>query len=149
MACSDNVVRAGLTPKHKDVATLCQLVDCASFAPDELLFAPRALSTAEQLYAPPIADFAVALYRLDAAADAAADKQLELRAIGSASLAIVLELRGEATARLDSESKSDSGSIPVPLAPGTVLFIGADRTVSICLSPSGQILIGRAFCPEA
>ena len=26
MACSDNVVRAGLTPKFKDVATLCDML---------------------------------------------------------------------------------------------------------------------------
>lgn len=29
MACSDNVVRAGLTPKFKDVATLMEIVDCS------------------------------------------------------------------------------------------------------------------------
>ena len=27
MACSDNVVRAGLTPKFKDVETLCSMLD--------------------------------------------------------------------------------------------------------------------------
>ena len=30
MACSDNVVRAGLTPKFKDVETLLEVVDCSS-----------------------------------------------------------------------------------------------------------------------
>jgi mannose-6-phosphate isomerase len=29
MACSDNVVRAGLTPKYKDVETLVEVVDCS------------------------------------------------------------------------------------------------------------------------
>lgn len=29
MACSDNVVRAGLTPKYKDVETLLEVVDCS------------------------------------------------------------------------------------------------------------------------
>jgi mannose-6-phosphate isomerase len=29
MACSDNVVRAGLTPKFKDVKTLLEIVDCS------------------------------------------------------------------------------------------------------------------------
>lgn len=27
MACSDNVVRAGLTPKYIDVQTLCEMLD--------------------------------------------------------------------------------------------------------------------------
>jgi mannose-6-phosphate isomerase len=30
MACSDNVVRAGLTPKYKDVETLLEVIDCSS-----------------------------------------------------------------------------------------------------------------------
>lgn len=30
MACSDNVIRAGLTPKFKDVETLLEVVDCSS-----------------------------------------------------------------------------------------------------------------------
>lgn len=30
MACSDNVVRAGLTPKYKDVGTLLEVIDCSS-----------------------------------------------------------------------------------------------------------------------
>ena len=30
MACSDNVVRAGLTPKYKDVGTLLEVVECSS-----------------------------------------------------------------------------------------------------------------------
>lgn len=39
MACSDNVVRAGLTPKFKDVATLLEMLDYAS---EQLpLFEPR------------------------------------------------------------------------------------------------------------
>jgi mannose-6-phosphate isomerase len=29
MACSDNVVRAGLTPKYKDVETLLEVIDCS------------------------------------------------------------------------------------------------------------------------
>jgi|LauGreDrversion4_2_1035121.scaffolds.fasta_scaffold33946_1 mannose-6-phosphate isomerase len=30
MACSDNVVRAGLTPKYKDLETLLEVIDCSS-----------------------------------------------------------------------------------------------------------------------
>jgi mannose-6-phosphate isomerase len=30
MACSDNVVRAGLTPKFKDIPTLVELIDCGA-----------------------------------------------------------------------------------------------------------------------
>jgi mannose-6-phosphate isomerase class I len=35
MACSDNVVRAGLTPKFKDVAVLCDMLTyrCVSLRP--------------------------------------------------------------------------------------------------------------------
>jgi mannose-6-phosphate isomerase len=39
MACSDNVVRAGLTPKHRDVRTLLEMLDCTPRHPT--IIAPR------------------------------------------------------------------------------------------------------------
>ena len=40
MACSDNVVRAGLTPKFKDKKTLCEMLTYISKSPKENLFEP-------------------------------------------------------------------------------------------------------------
>ena len=40
MACSDNVVRAGLTPKFKDKQTLCDMLTYISRPLNENLFTP-------------------------------------------------------------------------------------------------------------
>lgn len=58
MACSDNVVRAGLTPKFKDVETLCAMLDYEPHTPLQTLYKPIRKGCATE-YAPPIPDFAV------------------------------------------------------------------------------------------
>ena len=58
MAASDNVLRGGLTPKHIDVPELLGLVDFRPAAPPRL--APRAGGDGVELFAPGIADFALA-----------------------------------------------------------------------------------------
>ena len=62
MACSDNVVRAGLTPKFKDVPTLCSMLNYSCKAASENLFQPTPHPTDNHvtIYNPPIPDFAVA-----------------------------------------------------------------------------------------
>ena len=51
MACSDNVVRAGLTPKFKDVTTLKEIVDCSSML-DGVRSLKRKADGFEQVFAP-------------------------------------------------------------------------------------------------
>ncbi|XP_065077345.1 mannose-6-phosphate isomerase [Ochlerotatus camptorhynchus] len=64
MACSDNVVRAGLTPKFKDVDTLLRLVSYEGSPSEAKLFQPVQLDKANQPYTrtfiPTVPDFAVA-----------------------------------------------------------------------------------------
>uniref|UniRef100_A0A182SBB7 mannose-6-phosphate isomerase n=1 Tax=Anopheles maculatus TaxID=74869 RepID=A0A182SBB7_9DIPT len=64
MACSDNVVRAGLTPKFKDVDTLLRLVAYDCLPGEAMLFQPVLLNLLEQpftrTFLPPVPDFAVA-----------------------------------------------------------------------------------------
>jgi len=57
MALSDNTVRAGLTPKFKDVETLCAMLHYRCGKPSSLL-TPVALDDYTQLYRPPIAQCA-------------------------------------------------------------------------------------------
>ncbi|KAH8051595.1 Mannose phosphate isomerase [Aureococcus anophagefferens] len=66
MACSDNVVRAGLTPKFKDVDVLCDMLSYGMGPPAVLPPAPT-----KTLYAPPVPEFR--LLRLELAAGEAAD----------------------------------------------------------------------------
>ena len=59
MATSDNVVRAGLTPKHRDVETLCNMLTYKSYVKDDLLLKAEPKSKNRLVYRAPIAEFAV------------------------------------------------------------------------------------------
>lgn len=59
MACSDNVIRAGLTPKHIDVPTLVDMLDYNSYGKDQLLFHPQLEDANSCIWRPPVPDFAV------------------------------------------------------------------------------------------
>lgn len=59
MACSDNVVRAGLTPKYKDVETLLTMLNYNGESAEEKLFKPEHRDDYVQIFAPKIEDFAV------------------------------------------------------------------------------------------
>lgn len=63
MACSDNVVRAGLTPKFKDVENLLSMLIYDGAAAEDKLFQPTILDADRHphtwLFKPPIEDFAV------------------------------------------------------------------------------------------
>ena len=70
MACSDNVVRAGLTPKFKDKDTLCDMLTYTSSTPDRFRVAPQKDKQSEfsEIYDPPIPEFAVARVSVPAGA---------------------------------------------------------------------------------
>jgi len=61
MACSDNVVRAGLTPKFKDVDTLIRMLDYSPKAPSEVKYQPKTLPEYPntRAFIPRVKDFAV------------------------------------------------------------------------------------------
>lgn len=61
MACSDNTVRAGLTPKFIDVLTLCEMLNYTP-APSSSKILPAAQSQLDPhvyLYDPPVPDFTI------------------------------------------------------------------------------------------
>lgn len=60
MACSDNVVRAGLTPKFIDVDTLCEMLIYKGENPSGKIFTTITEDQFTKLYKPPVTDFAVA-----------------------------------------------------------------------------------------
>ena len=62
MACSDNVVRAGLTPKFKDVATLCDILDYHCRPASDNIFPSKShpVDSFVTLYNPPVPEFTVA-----------------------------------------------------------------------------------------
>lgn len=61
MACSDNTVRAGLTPKFIDVPTLCDMLSYTPSPSKDRLFTPARSQEdpCVSLYDPPVPDFTV------------------------------------------------------------------------------------------
>ena len=61
MACSDNVVRAGLTPKFRDKDTLCEMLTYNMQSAQENKFSPQKHPTVPNalVYDPPTPEFAV------------------------------------------------------------------------------------------
>ncbi|ELU00241.1 hypothetical protein CAPTEDRAFT_229052 [Capitella teleta] len=129
MACSDNVVRAGLTPKFKDVPTLCSMLKYDCKPANENLFPSKKHpdDSCVTLYSPPIPDFAVMKIEVPPA-----NSPYSLSAIGSASILLVIE--GQAT--------EHSGALS--LRRGSILFISAEEELK--LSVASPLLMFRAFC---
>lgn len=61
MACSDNTVRAGLTPKYIDVSTLCDMLSYSPAPASAKIFpcVQDASDPCVTLYDPPVPDFSV------------------------------------------------------------------------------------------
>lgn len=63
MACSDNVIRGGLTPKHVDIPALLEVIDCREVIPQIIPVAPQ--TTGSFTYQTPAKDFALTQIRYD------------------------------------------------------------------------------------
>ncbi|CDW55080.1 mannose 6 phosphate isomerase [Trichuris trichiura] len=60
MACSDNTVRAGLTPKFKDVQNLCRMLTYRTVSPKEIKLIPKQdKGKYLTIYDPPVKEFCV------------------------------------------------------------------------------------------
>jgi mannose-6-phosphate isomerase len=64
MACSDNVVRAGLTPKPKDVDTLLRMLTYRDDLCGELISTGKKVADGIELYDPPVPEFKVLSVKL-------------------------------------------------------------------------------------
>nr|WRH23615.1 mannose-6-phosphate isomerase [Naematelia aurantialba] len=115
MATSDNVVRAGLTPKLRDVETLVSMLTYEAGPGSKQLQSPAPFGTdnATKLYDPPIDEFSVLMLTLEAG------KTTEHRAIEGPSICVVTEGHGSAAWAEGEETFSR----------GDVLFIGAGREI--------------------
>ncbi|EAU0667866.1 mannose-6-phosphate isomerase [Salmonella enterica] len=123
MANSDNVLRAGLTPKYIDIPELVANVKFEPKPASELLTAP-VKSGAELDFPIPVDDFAFSLY----------DLALQETSIGQHSAAILFCVEGEAVLRKDEQR--------LVLKPGESAFIGADESP---INASGTGRLARVY----
>lgn len=135
MACSDNTVRAGLTPKYIDVNTLCEMLNYSPAPADSKVF-PGVQDEADPcvtVYDPPVPDFTVLRIQVPPSV-----QQYVLSPVDSASILLVID--GDATALCAT------GLAEVTLRRGTVLFVSASESISLeVASPAGMTMF-RACC---
>ncbi|KAI0302924.1 mannose-6-phosphate isomerase [Russula brevipes] len=131
MANSDNVIRAGLTPKLRDIPNLVNTLTYAAVpashhAVKPLPFSP---SSSSMLYDPPIAEFSVVRTTL------APGKTEGHRAIDGPSIAIIAGGKGRV--------QWVSGSLDI--VQGEVIFVGTDTTIKLFATGHENLEIYRAF----
>ncbi|CDZ97035.1 Mannose-6-phosphate isomerase [Phaffia rhodozyma] len=129
MATSDNVVRAGLTPKLRDVPTLVSMLTYYSAPPDAQLMNPDQFKSLAhtKLYDPPIDEFSVAHTHLPSG-----EKEKQ-PAVDGPSILLITEGTG----------KLICGEVESELETGAVWFIAAGQELE--LSANGALQAYRAF----
>lgn len=135
MACSDNTVRAGLTPKYIDVNTLCEMLNYRP-APASTKIFPCIQDPSDpcvSLYDPPVNDFTVMRIQVQASV-----KNYTVAAVDSAGILLVVE--GEATAT------STAALSDITLRRGTVIFISANESISLHVTSQSGMTMFRACC---
>lgn len=121
MALSDNVVRAGLTPKFKDVETLVSMLHYRNSEPSKL--PPIAIDKHTSLYRPPpleFPEFEVEKISVDTM------EVYEVSSIKAASILLVVDAGTDASAFI-----ADGSSPALDISAGTVLFVSSDTVVSL------------------
>uniref|UniRef100_A0A914E7H7 mannose-6-phosphate isomerase n=1 Tax=Acrobeloides nanus TaxID=290746 RepID=A0A914E7H7_9BILA len=127
MACSDNTIRAGLTPKFKDVPTLVANLTYQMTAPP--YFRPKEIALGITEYAPPVPEFTVQKIGPEAKT---------LPNVKASSILIVIQ--GMAVLRTDDATS-------LVLKSGDVVFISASVHETTVESDTDDFLAFRAFTP--
>ncbi len=136
MATSDNVIRAGLTPKLRDVPNLVAGLTYIAAEPSKHLVEPASFSTTEQpssyttLYDPPIPEFSVLRVVL------LGGEQETHAPIDGPSIAIVTEGDGNV-------EWEDGQSLEV--SEGEVFFVGAGTKLKFAERKGASFVVYRAF----
>lgn len=135
MSCSDNVVRAGLTPKYRDKDTLCHMLTYVTKTASENIFKskPHPEFPSMLLYDPPTPEFAVARVSIPVS-----DQYTAIPVIDGPSIVIALE--GQGSIRLVQREAADE------ISKGDVLFVPAGCQILLNSSLGRNLLIFQAFC---
>ena len=127
MACSDNVVRAGLTPKLKDVNTLVNMLTYKTCMPD--IHSGTAIDECTTRYQPPVRDFCVEVIYVEPGTE------YEMSDVASPS--VILTMEGDASLKQDDVCSLD-------ISFGSAAFCSANTTCTVVAGPYG-VRLTRAF----
>jgi len=136
MTASDNVVRAGLTPKFKDVNTLISMLDFVPKSLEEFQVCPQRISESVEVYQPPIDGFSLLKITIKE------KETVSLPAIQTHSILICIS--GKSTLSFDVHTRSLSKLC----VPGKVFFIAATYASSIENATSENCCFYRAIGPS-
>ncbi|PJF16906.1 Mannose-6-phosphate isomerase [Paramicrosporidium saccamoebae] len=128
MALSDNVVRAGLTPKFRDMETLVEMLTYKTYDPKELAMKPKQLTEKSVLYKPPVPEFAVIK------TDLVLGDEEKLKTGGSEE--ILLCIKGELALK--------TGTLEQSVKTGSILLLGKKEEYALACQSSDALLF-RAF----
>jgi mannose-6-phosphate isomerase len=135
MAASDNVVRAGLTPKHVDVAELLAITDFTPVGDPRWPAEDSGAGTAE--FRPPAEDFA--LLCIDVEAFRKPGRAAGSCAVGVRAPAVVVCASGAIGVQVGSDA--------LELSPGRAAFVPA-REAAFTLAGSGQAFVATVGSPH-
>jgi len=129
MACSDNVVRAGLTPKLVDAATLCSMLEYRPSSVEQQKFKPNTTDDCcELLYNPPVDDFAVIEVKVPVTFVTYAFRKYD-------SASILLFISGKATVK----------DLDVEVEPGLILFVPCGSSL-VLEKVNQEVIAYQATC---
>ncbi|KAL4219852.1 hypothetical protein ACF0H5_020263 [Mactra antiquata] len=134
MACSDNVVRAGLTPKFIDTETLIEMLNYEGKPAQDNKYTPSESTVCGCIvrsFTPPIADFAVTEIKVPSDL-----KSTTLPHIESASIVICIDGSGS----LSNQTLSQ----PIKVQRGTILFMSANEEADLNVTSETGMLLYRA-----
>ncbi|CAF0859481.1 unnamed protein product [Didymodactylos carnosus] len=131
MACSDNVVRAGFTPKFKDIDTLITMLNYEEYTPEKTKFKAKKINESIREFNPIIInDFIVQEIRYDGKQD----ESIHVDGVNGLSLLIIITGEGHVSA---NESKA------YDYRKGNVYFI--EQNQSITFKTNQELLAYRAY----
>jgi mannose-6-phosphate isomerase len=137
MANSDNVIRAGLTPKLRDVPNLVATLTYESSKASKHMVSPRPLGAASRfstLYDPPIPEFAVIKVEVPAG-------ELEKHPkLDGPSITIVTDGKG-------SVHWNEGEGLDLELGAGDAFYVGAGTEINI-RPQGGKMTLYRAFVED-
>uniref|UniRef100_A0A1A8EQH4 Mannose-6-phosphate isomerase n=2 Tax=Nothobranchius korthausae TaxID=1143690 RepID=A0A1A8EQH4_9TELE len=135
MACSDNTVRAGLTPKYIDVNTLCEMLNYKPAPASSKIFpgVPDPSDPYVTLYDSPVPDFKVIKIQVPPSV-----KDYCVAAVDSASILLVIE--GDAMAT------SAAAFSDLTMKRGSVLFVSANESLTLHITSQSGVTLFRACC---
>ncbi|MCK3658612.1 mannose-6-phosphate isomerase [Pasteurellaceae bacterium Pebbles2] len=137
MACSDNVIRGGLTPKHVDIAELLKVIDCREVVPELIPVATE--NQTEFTYHTPAKDFALATIRYNPQNNLANNIQGKTQN-GS----ILLVMQGEIALKSKTAQKDTAlSTAELTLKQGQSAFICADTEYEITGMQTGYAVLAK------